>query len=137
MLRRTEMEKILNKLNDLESRLQELKSLNYQEGKGEYRSITQLLERIIDRIYPDKDAKQLKNKMYRIAAYVAHEETEKEKQEDYVYDIDLATRVIGTIKGEYELFGFDDFKPLKERVETEWQIGSEKMGGFFKRKKSN
>ncbi len=38
------MENILNKLNDLEIRVQELKSVNYQNGKDEYRSITQLLE---------------------------------------------------------------------------------------------
>ncbi len=103
------MENILNKLNDLENRLKELKSVNYQEGKDEYLSITQLLERIIDRIYPEKDAKQIKSRLYR-GIYVACKKTEAEEQKEYVYDIDLATRVIGTIKGEYELFRFDDFK---------------------------
>ena len=60
-----------------------------------------------------------------------------ERQEDYVDNIGLSIRVIDTIKSEYALFGFDDFKPMKEKVETEWQIGSEKIGGFFKKKKSN
>jgi hypothetical protein len=130
------MEIILNKLNDLENRLQELKSVNYQQGKNEYRSITQLLERIIDRIYPEKDAKQIKSKMQYVRDWVLLEKNDRKEQEDYTNNIDLAIRVIGTIKGEYELFGFDDFKPLKEKVETEWQIGSEKIGGFFKKKKS-
>ncbi len=130
------MEPVLNKLNDLENRLLELKSVNHQNGKDEYRSITQLIERIIDRIYPEKDAKQFKSKLYRGIYVACGERTEEEEQEEYVYDIDLATRVIGTIKSEYELFGFDDFKPLKEKVETEWQIGTDKLG-YFKKKKSN
>lgn len=126
----TIMENIIKKLNELEDRLLGLKEVNYQKGYDEYHSITQLLERIIDRIYPEKDARQLKSKMYRRYG-------EEENQDDYLYDIDLAIRVINTIWGEYELFGFDDFKPLKEKVETEYQIGSEKLLGFFRKKKSN
>ncbi len=118
------MEAILNKLDDLENKLQKLKSLYYYEGKDEYRSITQLLERIIDRIYPEKDAKEIKRKLY---SYVS-----SEGQTDYENDIDRAIRVIGTIKGEYELFGFDSFKPLKEKVKTEMEIGIGNIARFKK-----
>ncbi len=124
------MEIILNKLNDLENRLKELRSINYQKGRDEYYSITQLLERIIDRTYPEKDAKEIKRNLYQV--YVAGG-----GQEKYVVDINLAIRTISTIRSEYELFGFDNFKPLKEKVESEWQIGSENIGVFFKKKKSN
>ena len=37
---------------------------------------------------------------------------------------------------EFKLFGFDDFTPIKEKIETEYQVGSEKFGGFFRKKKT-
>ncbi len=129
------MENILKKLNDLEERLQELRYMNYQRGRDEYYSITQLLERIIERIYPEKDAKLIKGNLY--AVWAESKQTNIGKREDYVRDIDLAIRVIGTIRDEYELFGFNDFKPLKEKVETELQLGNEGIGIVYKKKKSN
>ena len=126
------MEKILNKLDEFKNKLDELKSINYQDGVNEYRKITQLLERIIVKIYEEKDAKQIKSKLYR-DIFLACERTEEEEQEEYVYDIDLAIRVIETIKDEYELFGFEDFKPLKEKVKTEKQIGGDRFGFKFKK----
>ena len=126
------MEKIQNKLDGLKNKLQELKSIGYQDGKNEYRDITQLLERIIIRTYPEQDAKQMKSKLYS-GISIACERTEEEEQEEYVYDIDLAIRVIKTIKDEYELFGFEEFKPLKEKVKTEKQIGGDKFGFKFKK----
>jgi hypothetical protein len=129
------MEDILNKLNDLENRLQELKSVNHLKRIDEYYSITQLLERIIDRIYPEKDAKEIKGNLYpkknQHIIYIGNE-----VQGIFLDDLNTAIRTINTIKNEYELFGFDDFKPLKEKVETEWQIGSDKFG-YFKKKKSS
>ena len=37
------------------------------------------------------------------------------EQTNYITMIDKTIRIIKTIKEENELFGFDDFKPLKEK----------------------
>ena len=126
------MEEIQNKLDELHNKLQELRSISYQDGKNEYKKTTQFLERIIFRIYPEKDAKQIKSKLYD-DLFVVYERTEVQDQEEYVYAIDLAIRVIETIKAENELFGFEEFKPLKEKVKTEKQIGGEIWGLSYKK----
>lgn len=122
------MEEIQSKLNDLQNKLQELRSKRYQDGQNEYESLIQFIKRIIDRLYPEKQATELKKELF---MSWGSENTQK----DYVIHIDLAIRVIGTIKAEDELFGLDDFKPLKEKVKTEWQLGSEKIGAMFKKTK--
>ena len=95
-----------------------LKKEHYRQAREKYYQLSQLLERIIDRIYPEKDAKQLKNNLYPIA-YIATAKSDAEEQKEFCDDIDMKINVIKTILEEYELFGFDDFKPVKEKVETE------------------
>jgi hypothetical protein len=128
------MEKILNKIKELQEKFEALKSKNHQEGQNEYYSLTQFLERAIDRIYPEKDAKSLKSQLYHIA-YVARQRTESEKQEEYIEDIDMALRVVNTILEEAEVFGFDDFKPVKEKIETEFGVNQGKFSLFRKNTK--
>lgn len=122
------MEEIQSKLNDLQNKLQALRSKRYQDGQNEYESIIQFIKRIIDRLYPERQAKELKQEL--IMSWPSGN-----NQTDYMVQIDLAIRVIGTIKAEDELIGLDDFKPLKEKVKTEWQLGSEKIGAMFKKTK--
>lgn len=126
-------EKVIDKLNAMKGRFTELKNVRYHEAKDEYYKMTEVLERIIDRIYPEKDAKSLKSKLHR-GVWIAVEQSEVEEQKDFCYDTDLKLHIIDAILEEHDLFGFDDFKPLKEKKETEWQVGSEKIGGFFKKK---
>lgn len=108
--------------------MQALRSKRYQDGQNEYESIIQFIKRIIDRLYPEKQATELKKELFMSWS-------RGNNQTDYVTHIDLAIRVIGTIKAEYELLGLDDFKPQKEKVTTEWQLGSEKLGAMFKKTK--
>ncbi len=105
------IEEIQSKLNDLQKNLQALKSKNYRDGLNEYESLILFLERIIDRLYPEREATELK-KQFHMPFWG------EDSQIGYVADIEVAIRVIGTIKAEDELFGLDDFKPLKE-----WQSG--------------
>ena len=81
------MEKVLSKIKELKAKLEDLKNKNHRGGQDEYYSLVQFLERIIDRIYPEKDAKKLKSQLYHIA-YVVRERTEAEKQEKYIEDIE-------------------------------------------------
>lgn len=124
------MEEIQSKLNDLQNKLQALRSKRYQDGQNEYESLIQFIERIIDRLYPERQATELKKQLF-----IYWPCGSGNTQTDYVTHIDLAIRVIGTIKAEDELLGLDDFKPLKEKVKTEWQLGSEKIGAMFKKTK--
>gem|GEM_PF-3347652 len=105
------MEEIQSKLNDLQKNLQALKSKNYRDGQNEYESIIQFIERIIDRIYPERQATELIKQLH--PSWWG-----EDNQTAYLAYIDFAIRVIGTIKAEDELFGLDDFKPLKEKVKT-------------------
>ena len=75
---------------------------------------------IVDHIdgNPEKDAKQLKNQLHS-GVYFAGQTSDAEEQRDYIYDIDLKLRMIKTILQESELFGFKNFKPIKEKIKTE------------------
>ena len=126
------MDKVIQKLDEIDKELDELKKLHHSEGSKKLYDINALLERIIKRIYPNKDAEQLIKRMY----YSAYIDTGDDKyyQDMFISSIDMAKRVIKTIKEEFGLFGFEDFKPIKEKIETEVQIGSNKLA-FWRRKK--
>lgn len=111
------IEKIIDKLKEMKDEFTTLKSANHKQGNDKFYTLSQLLDRIIDRIYPEKDAKQIKansSSSFRVIA----DKTEAQEQEEYIYDIDLKLRTIGTVLSEYEIFGFYDFKPVKEKAET-------------------
>ncbi len=118
-------------MNELKNKFEILKKKSYREGGEEYSSVVQFLERAIDRIYPEKDAKKLKSQLYFIT-YIARERSEAEKQEEYTQEINMALRVINTVLEEAEVFGFNDFNPAKEKIETEASV---KAGIFTLRRK--
>ncbi len=126
-------DKILLKLKELKTELENLKRKIYREGEEEYYSIIQFLERAIDRIYPEKDAGKLKGQLH-LHFFLAVERSEVEKQNEYTQDINRALRVINTTLEEFEIFGFNEFTPVKEKIETEASV---KAGIFtFGRKKT-
>lgn len=130
------MEHIAEKLDDLKDRLNELKNINCHEGNDDYESIKQLLERIIDRTYPEKDAQDLKTKLDVFAPFVPISSVryESARQNRYLKGITKAIRVIDTILIEYELFGLDDFEPVKTKIETELKVGLKDIS--YRRKKT-
>ena len=127
-------QKILDKLKELKILLIPLKLKHHSQGKDDFYRIMILLDRIVDRTYPEKDAKSIKNKYHRIA-FFGGEIPDEEKQKDFIKDIEGKIKAIDLILEEYSLFGFDDFKQVKEKIETEIQIGSNKIG-FWRKKKS-
>ena len=126
----------MNKLEEIRKSLENLKNKNHSKGEDDFESYRDLIKRIIDRVYPEKDAKELKDRLVHRSWVITGKETEEYWQKFYLTKIDLAIRVINTILEEYKLLGFDDFKPIKEKIETEVQVGSNKLG-FWRRKKSN
>ena len=114
-----EINKVMTKLEELKKNLVYLRKINRKEGEGKFDSYRDLLNRIIDRIYPEKDAKELKEKLIHKHWAITGNETEEYWQKFYMDKIDLSLRVINTIIEEWKIFGFDDFKPIKEKVETE------------------
>ncbi|ODS42803.1 MAG: hypothetical protein MSIBF_05865 [Candidatus Altiarchaeales archaeon IMC4] len=129
---------IISKLLDLMDESVSLEELHYSKGEEKGKDINLLLERIIDRTYPEKDAKNLKNELSRCSGVPSRSDAERQKK--YLGRIKRTIRVIDTILEESELFGFDDFKPLKEskvpkeRTETEVQVGSNKIA-FWRKKR--
>ena len=128
------IQKVMVKLAELENKLIDLKNIDYTVGEKERIHIKNLLERIIDRFYPKDDAKNLKTKLTPVMVLVEGVHTFKQGQLDYIANIDRLLDVIKLIKGEGELFEFSDFKPIKE--ETEWQLGSDKLLGYIKKKRT-
>ena len=130
-----ETQKIIDKLKELRALFETLKAQHHSKGEKDFDSYRELLKRIIDRTYPEKDAKELKDKLAHKCWAISGEETDEYWQKFYLTKVELSLSIINTILEEYELFGFDDFKPVKEKVETEVQIGSDKIG-FWRRKKT-
>lgn len=110
-----ESKKIIEKLNELEAKLNRLKKLRHTEGEEERKDIVQLLDRIIARVYLEKDARDLRNDVHLCMGALGGE-SESTKQYRYIRQIDPALRVISAIKEEDDIFGLEDFKPLKEGV---------------------
>jgi len=131
------MDKIIDKLNELKVEFENLKILYYSKGEEKYNQMNSILRRIIDRTYPEKDAKGLKGELVNKFWILTGNETDEYWQNTYLDKLDRAMKVIGTIVEEYKLFGFDDFKPIKEKVETEVQVGSNKFGFWRKKKSTN
>ncbi len=59
-----EIEKIMTKLEELKKNFESLKNIGQKEGEDKIEYYISLLERMIDRIYPDKDAKIMKIKLH-------------------------------------------------------------------------
>lgn len=128
-----EIQKIIDKLNELKNSLNELKNQHHSKGENDFETYRDLLNRIIGRIYPEKDAEKLKDKLIHKYWMITGNETDEYWQKFYLDKIDLSIRVINTILEEYKLLGFDDFKPIKEKVESEIGLNRGKIS-LFKRK---
>lgn len=128
-----ENQKIIDKLNEIKSSLEILKTQHHSKGEETFNNNRAFLERIIDRIYPEKNATELKNKLMHKSWIITGKETDQYWQEFYSIKINLAIRIIDTILEENSLFGFDDFKPIKEKTESEVGLNRGKLS-FFKRR---
>ena len=134
----------MKSLKEIKGELEYLRHTRHiEEIEENYDKLELLIRRFIDRIYPEKQAKELKS--YLDAGFYLAGRSEEEKHKAYLDDIDRAINLVETILKEHETAGFDEFKPLKEKkermplkekTETTWQIGSEKVLGFFRKKKT-
>jgi hypothetical protein len=112
-------EKIINKLKELKTSFEELKKQHHLKGSDKFESEREILGRIIDRIYPEKDAKEIKDKLIHKCWVITGNESDEYWQKFYLDKIELSIRMINTILEESDLFGFEDFKPIKEKTETD------------------
>lgn len=113
--------KTIDFLNDLKKELENLKI----RGGGDSVSIDVIRDKVrmaIRRIYPDYEKVEKKIIPQTFLTGVPR--------------IEETIKAIDIILAEYQVFGFEDFTPQKEKIETEFQIGSEKIGAFLRRKKT-
>ena len=109
---------MIAELEELKNQLLELKSETYTIGIPKLDKISSVYSMIIRRIYPESERNS-----YMVGGVAAiYNKTNEEEQEEYLSDIDTYIRKIDTIKKEYELFGFDDFTPLKKKIETTMRL---------------
>jgi len=121
-------DELMIKLKDIQDRLTEMLKSNYLEGKEEVHYHIDFLERVIDRIYPEDHAKKMKIKLHS----TPNTPSDFMLKEEIAYKEKLkrAISVIGLIADEDTYFGFDDFTPIKEKIENEAgiKIGPFKLG---------
>jgi hypothetical protein len=126
-MKKEEEGNLLIKLAEIQEVLQTaLITKDHLEGWEDLLYQINFLERVIDRIYPEKEAKKMKIKLHYSPNKPADFMFKKEIA--YVEKIKRAKNTIKLIIDEYAYFGFDDFNPVKERVETEAGI----KAGIFK-----
>ena len=123
-------ENLLVKLKKMQDILSKLMKKDNSEGWENLSYQINLLERMIDRIYPDKEARKMKIKLH--SSPNMPNDFMLKKEIAYKEKIKRAKVTIKLIIEESELFGFDDFKPIKEKVETEGGIKTGLLN--FKRK---
>jgi len=130
-----ESKKIIKKLKEIKNSLEKLKNIHHSEGEAEFEKQMELIRRIIDRIYSEKDAKELKDKLVHKVWILTGNESDEYWQNFYLDNINRSLRMISIILEESDLFGFDNFKPIKEKTETEVCLGLGKLA-FWRRKKT-
>ena len=99
-----------------------------------HKDTVEALKMIIRRIYPNHQ--EIEKKYFPLQISISFgnaEHDEKQSQDHYLKRIDDCERSIMLIQLEFIIFGFD-FQPLKEKIEKEYQLGSERFGGFFRKK---
>ena len=128
-----EFQKIVAYLENLRVDLEQMKGVYNRSNTTALSDIRSKISMIIRRVYPNH--KEIEGKFFDPGPRMYYDDDELFR-EYYVSDCNQAIRAIDTVVEEFRLFGFDDFTPIKEKVETEYQVGSEKFGGFFRKKKT-
>ena len=123
-------EKVMVKLEEYKKKLEKLQEVHHSKGRDDFRLIHDKIKMMIRRIYPNPDEiiKQF-FKYFRVG-----HDNDQWHQEEYIGEIKDNLRVIDMIKEEFEIMGLDNFKPIKEKTETEVKVG---IKDVFWRKKKN
>ena len=127
-----EIERIINKLENIKKELISLLPLAEEEGKESLRKVKSQIIMIIRRVYPNPEVihKQLLPKGTRM--YFSGMDT----RPYYISDIEQAIRAIETIIEEFNLFGLEEFEPVKKKVENKFQLGGKELLKFERTTKS-
>lgn len=129
-----DLDKIKHSLIELKETLEKLLGNNFDTGKDEMYEIQSNLRMIIRRIYPNSQEVEKQFIGDKHFYWTGDEVSSEARQKWFIRDVKEFIVVIDTILKEEEIFDLENFKPLKEKVETEWQVGSNKVG-FFRKKK--
>ncbi|MFH1978554.1 MAG: hypothetical protein ABIJ92_04470 [Candidatus Aenigmatarchaeota archaeon] len=128
-------------LNQYLSDMNKLREKRYYEGKDELNLLDRKIKTFINRVFPDYEERQ--KDYYRTvhAWFIAtmHEETEEEKQTDYMNQIRKMTLFVNTLLDELQVFGLASEKFGPTKTETEKEISGGIPGilkGKYKRTKS-
>lgn len=125
-------ELIMKRLGEYKETLKRIRDDHYRDSEDVYNDVYQKIITAIKRIYPEPNDKM---KQFFSSAFAARVGADDHYwQQRYIEQIDEAIRAIDTMTEEFELFGFGDFKPVKEKIETTVGIGKETFG--FMRKKT-
>lgn len=125
-------------LHHLQKEIDKLLRLEYSMSRDQIRDIYAKMDMIIRRIYPNYQ--EVRDSLIGTGIFHWDDDTfpNKElKQKWYIDDLKKILRGIDVIFSEKTIFGFEDFRPEKDKKETEWKLGLSPKNIFIRGKKSN
>jgi hypothetical protein len=120
-------EKIISKLKEYKEELIALKLTHHSQGNS--KELKNKVKMVIRRVYPNYE--DVEKKLFPRGIYIATG-TSQYDQHDYIRDIEKIIGAIDIILEEFELFGFQDFEPVKKKIESELKLGIK--NSFWRRK---
>ena len=127
-------EELKKYLEGIRKRLTALLEKDFNEEK-EFIDLRSKLQMVIRRVYPNYE-KVEKKWIEDFIIWNDDGNSSQFRKESFLRDVNDLIIAVNTILEEDEIFGLKDFTPIKEKEEKEYQIGSERFGGFFRKKKT-
>lgn len=129
MVDKEKLKKSLLEIKGSLKKLEEKKDLSLEKDSQMYNQIYKRLGMYVRRIYP--------NYKEVMGDFFPKKEvsTLNQLRELFKPSIQDTMSVIDIILEEIETWDIEDFTPIKPKEETEWQLGSNKLG-YFKKKKT-
>jgi len=125
-------EKLKEYLDDILKRLTALLDKDFNEEK-EFMDLRSKLQMVIRRVYPEYEKVEKKLICEHIFWNLDNNPNEF-RQKSFLSDVNELINAVNTILEEDKIFGLKDFKPIKEKTETEVKVGIK--DSFWRRKRN-
>lgn len=132
-VKKLDYEKIISKLKEYKKDLEDLKNEHHDQGSKKKRAIHDKIVMFVRRIYPNPDT--VLKKIFPQFGFAVGTDDDSYWQKRYIDSLEDEIRAVDTIIEEYELFGFDNFEPIKKQVEDEFQLGGRDLLKFSRKTK--
>ena len=126
--------KVVEFLKKQKTQLIHLGNMHHKDGQETVNSIENQIKMAVRRIYPNFQEVEKRLFPHRVFAVTTNTD-DHYWQKMYLDKIKIISRAIDTILAESQLFGLEDFTPEKEKVESEVEVSTRKIGWRRTKKK--